>query len=131
MASEERETDLAPPIFRDVSSSARLESPRLLDEADVRDLMWKSVGLFRERSALREAVNQLQAQEAMLEAILSSGTQLDHAGWRRASIVTVGSLIAQAALRREESRGGHFRIDHPAHDDSKWKIHVSDVIHRS
>ena len=33
--------------------------------------------------------------------------------WRAASILTVGRLIARAALRREESRGGHFRADFP------------------
>ncbi|MEQ1575308.1 MAG: hypothetical protein ABL993_13800, partial [Vicinamibacterales bacterium] len=33
-----------------------------------------------------------------------------------------------AALRREESRGGHFRTDFPALDDLHWKRHVSDVL---
>jgi L-aspartate oxidase len=91
--------------------------------------MWTSVGLFRQRDGLRHAAHQLQEQEAALDALLTRDTRLDHEGWRRASLVTVAALIAKAALRREESRGGHFRTDFPAHDDLKWKTHISDVKH--
>ena len=47
---------------------------------------------------------------------------------RLLNIVTVGLLIARAALRREESRGGHFREDFPQRDDILWKRNVSDVL---
>ncbi len=89
--------------------------------------MWKSVGLFRERSGLRDAFSLLHEQQAALDDRLATGAALGHDGWRRASLVTVASLIARAALRREESRGGHFRTDFPARDDLKWKIHISDI----
>ncbi|MBM3819999.1 MAG: hypothetical protein FJW14_13415, partial [Acidimicrobiia bacterium] len=44
------------------------------------------------------------------------------------SLVTVGLLLARAALRREESRGGHFRADFPARDDLHWTRRISDVL---
>ena len=34
---------------------------------------------------------------------------------------------ARAALRREESRGGHFRTDFPQRDDIHWREHYADV----
>jgi len=100
---------------------------REMSDVDVRALMWKSVGLFRGYSSLRDAFNVLQEQQAALDERLAASETLDHAGWRRASLVTVSALIARAALRREESRGGHFRTDCPARDDLKWQIHISDV----
>jgi L-aspartate oxidase len=123
-------SELAEATFRDAPSSGVMEAPRALDEEEVRELMWASAGLFRDRGSLRSALNVMQAQEAMLENQLSAGAPLDHAGWRRASIVSVAALIAKAAMRREESRGAHFRTDFPAHDDLNWKTHISDV-HRS
>jgi L-aspartate oxidase len=98
-----------------------------MSEVDIRQLMWTSVGPFRERSSLRDAFRLLHEQQAVLEDRLAAGAALGHDDWRRASLVTVASLIARAALRREESRGGHFRTDFPDHDDLKWKIHVSDI----
>jgi L-aspartate oxidase len=89
--------------------------------------MWRSVGPFRERSSLRDAFSLLHEQQSVIDDRFATGFALGHAEWRRASLVTVASLIAKAALRREESRGGHFRTDFPIHDELKWKIHASDI----
>ncbi len=137
MAGPIRDAELPPPIFRqsdtETGSGGVFGSmhgkplPTPLNEQDIRQLMWKSVGLFRERASLRDAFSLLHEQQAALDDRLAARAVLGHEEWRRASLVTVACLIARAALRREESRGGHFRTDCPARDDLKWKIHISDI----
>jgi L-aspartate oxidase len=122
-----RDADLVAPIFRDVPAKRPTGSLSTMNETDVRELMWKSVGLFRDRDGLRDAVATLNEQQLALDAALAGDAALDHKGWRTASIVTVATLIARSALRREESRGGHFRTDFPTRDDLNWKAHISDV----
>jgi L-aspartate oxidase len=122
-----RDAELPPPVFRHSATASPNSAALEMNEHDIRELMWKSVGLFRESSSLRDAVSLLHGQQAALDDRLAARPVLDHEGWRRASLVTVASLIATAALRREESRGGHFRTDCPARDDLKWKIHISDI----
>lgn len=43
--------------------------------------------------------------------------------------VIVSWLIAESALLRKESRGGHFRDDYPIENDAQW-LHTSIVIDR-
>ncbi len=128
MGAPARDAEMPPPLLRDSRGAPAQSATREMDEAEIRSLMWKCVALFRDGGGLRDAVSRLQAQHAALNDQLASNAVLDREGWRRASIVTVACLIANAALRREESRGGHFRTDFPARDDLNWKIHVSDVV---
>ncbi|MFB3852988.1 MAG: L-aspartate oxidase [Vicinamibacterales bacterium] len=92
----------------------------------VQDLMWHKAGLFRDGAGLEEAVASLEPTWQRLASALREGVTLDRASARAASIVTVGRLIARAALRRRESRGAHFRTDFPERDDLNWKLHFSD-----
>ena len=39
-------------------------------------------------------------------------------------MLTLGGLIARAALRRHESRGVHYRRDFPKTDDRRWRSHL-------
>ena len=40
--------------------------------------------------------------------------------WEATNLVTVGSALLAAAAAREESRGSHWREDHPDRDDEHW-----------
>lgn len=97
-----------------------------IDAAGIQSVLWRDVGLFRERGGLERALRELEPAWRHLDAELNDGGSLDANGWRRASILTVGRLIARAALRREESRGGHYRSDFPKRNDIDWKRRVTE-----
>jgi L-aspartate oxidase len=95
-------------------------SNQQLAATDVRALMWRDAGLFRDRDGLAHAVAALDAADAAAYPASADG-------YRHRNLVTVARLIVRAALRREESRGGHFRADFPERDDARWKIHAVDL----
>jgi L-aspartate oxidase len=107
---------------------ARADAGEALADSDgVRDLMWRDVGLFRTRTSLESAVARLTAKYLRERRTIDPGSTADAGAWRRFNLLTVAWLIARAALRREESRGGHFREDFPVRDDLHWKVHLVDT----
>jgi succinate dehydrogenase/fumarate reductase flavoprotein subunit len=99
-----------------------------LTTTEVRDLMWKSVGLFRTREGMEDAVAKLEASYAAHRDALANARADDGDAWKQFNLVTVARLIARAALRRLESRGAHYRADFPERDDIHWKAHVVDGL---
>jgi L-aspartate oxidase len=84
-------------------------------EAALRLVMWEKVGLVRTGDGLREALAAI--------AVLAEATPLAAAEARNRA--TVARLVATAALARPESRGAHFRADHPLADPAwRRRIHL-------
>lgn len=107
--------------------TAGLMAPAL-GEDEVRPLMSRVAGVFRDGPALAGAVAAIDEAWRDGRRQMEAGRGMDQALWRAWSVLTVARLIARAALRREESRGAHARQDFPARDDLHWKRHVTDVI---
>ena len=94
--------------------------------APVPDRMWRDAGLVRDATTLGPLARDLDAEAAALEAPLEERGG-DPDAWQAANLARVGALIARAAYRREESRGGHRRADFPDTDDVHWKIHTGET----
>jgi L-aspartate oxidase len=76
---------------------------------ELRQLMWDGAGLLRSGSGLRTAQERLSTMGVSAPE-----------GWSRAAVEarnlhTLGKIMVQSALARQESRGSHFRIDFPEH----------------
>ncbi len=94
--------------------------------ARLRRLMWEQVGVERDAAGLAGAVDELTALAGRppgspRPAPIASGDVTPHGGHGRfafaageaRNLLLAGQLVAQAALARRESRGGHHRTDYP------------------
>jgi fumarate reductase flavoprotein subunit len=86
------------------------------------DTMWNEVGVIRDASGLDRAIAALDDIEAKLLATGVSGDErafnLTWHDWLNLrSLVEASRAIALAAKWRENSRGAHFRADHPQEGD--------------
>ncbi len=96
-------------VISDIRPSDRSE----LDLADVRSslrsVMWRHVGIERQGERLNEVGEMFDFwARYTLDKIFD-----DRTGWEVQNLLTVGSLITRAASWRKESRGCHYRLDHP------------------
>uniref|UniRef100_A0A7R9VR30 L-aspartate oxidase n=1 Tax=Chlamydomonas euryale TaxID=1486919 RepID=A0A7R9VR30_9CHLO len=80
--------------------------------AELADVMWSSVGIVRRRSAMRQATRYTAELQLEARAVLANAGVSAEA-LELLNLATVGGLVAQSALRRKESRGGHFVVEHP------------------
>ncbi len=84
---------------------------------NLRELMWKRVGILRGGKELKVAIETLKT---MAVPQSEKNGRADH---ELKNLHALGLLIARSALAREESRGSHYRSDFPYRDDDKFQKH--------
>jgi L-aspartate oxidase len=96
------------------AATPRAPSPR----EEMRRRNWRVLGLERDGAALREHVAYL----AELQSRVTSPVDRDSAEDR--NMIDVSWAMAASAEFREESRGGHYRLDFPLTDDARFLGHT-------
>jgi L-aspartate oxidase len=79
----------------------------------VRRVMWDYVGIVRDRERLDVAVDRLRGIRATVEHLYATRTVVAELVELR-NIALLGELIVLCARSRNESRGLHYIVDHPA-----------------
>ncbi len=116
------------PAFAVAEAAVRTQVQRLLDvcgtvpaehfHRELGLLLWEKCGMARTAASLQEALEAIpKIRERFWKEVSIPGSgaslnqELEKAG-RIADFIDLGELLCRDALMREESCGGHFRIEH-------------------
>ncbi len=94
--------------------------------AQVQELIVTSVGQVRREDRLLEGMAELDRFEREFDTVAVSGDterarfECMRRTYETRNLIQVARMLGTAALERQESRGGHFRIDYPETDDENF-----------
>lgn len=92
---------------------------------EMQELMSSNVAIFRNKAQLQDAVDQLKVLMQRAQHIHVSSTAPGPnpaliTAYRLQRMLKLAMCITVGALKREESRGAHFREDFPIRNDKDW-----------
>lgn len=99
-----------------------LLEPAKIDFVELRKkleaLMCAKVGPIRNRDGLKESLDFFDYWSCLNRHTVNDVEQMEVK-----NMLQVGELVAEAALSRRESRGGHYRVDYPD-THRRWQKHI-------
>jgi len=85
--------------------------------SDLQRAMTEGAGVLRDAGSLATAAKTIQQ-------LLERPTDVaDPDSWETTNLVTIATALVDAATRRAETRGSHWRDDYPDRDDEHWQVH--------
>jgi L-aspartate oxidase len=89
---------------------------------DLQRAMTEGAGVLRDAGSLATTAKSIQQ---LLERPTSAA---DPDSWETTNLVTISAALVDAATRRAETRGSHWRDDYPDRDDEHWQVHWVNVL---
>ncbi len=91
----------------------------------IQQIAHKGAGPFRTGAGLTDAVKKLADIRRKFHTMDAPVVMPQAAEWETSNVLACAALISTVALAREESRGGHQRIDFPETDDVRFKVRLA------
>ncbi|MFF0552798.1 L-aspartate oxidase [Streptomyces sp. NPDC004311] len=94
---------------------------------EVQRIMTDGAGVLRSAASLAAAAEALEGLYATALNDLEAHGKTAEPGvdtWEATNLLCVARVLVAAAQRREETRGCHWREDHPDRDDARWRRHL-------
>ena len=88
---------------------------------EIQSLLTERAGVLRTEDGLAPVTASLAAMVGHPD---QPGDEPRVESWETTNLVTLGTVLAQAARERRETRGSHWREDHPDRDDARWSGHL-------
>jgi L-aspartate oxidase len=110
------------PSAREPAPEAR--RPGLVDPGAVPTLQRT---MTEDAGVLRTAAGLGHAAKVLAEVAVDAGAVPHTEAWEAANLVTVGQALVTVAQARQETRGCHWRDDHPG-PDPRWAGHLDSVL---
>lgn len=95
-------------------SAALLPQEYLLVQKELRETMWNNVGIIRSDGSIRRAIKKWREWRGIL-----GQPALSRLAMETRNMLWISAAIMEAALRRKESIGAHFRADFPEKDPKR------------
>jgi succinate dehydrogenase / fumarate reductase flavoprotein subunit len=96
--------------------------------SELQQTMSDLVGIIRKEEEIKAALNELEKLRDRAARVSAEGGTAYNPGWHLAldlrNIMLIAECVAQAALERQESRGGHTRDDYPEMSPEWRKINL-------
>ncbi|HZH60521.1 MAG TPA: L-aspartate oxidase [Metabacillus sp.] len=99
----------------------KIEKQYLPTKKQIQEIMTTYVGIQRTRTELRYAINWFEKYWDQISFQRINVNDFTNYEIEVVNMLTIGWVIATSALKRTESRGGHYRIDFPQRNDLKWQ----------
>ncbi|MBW8799961.1 MAG: L-aspartate oxidase [Streptomyces sp.] len=93
----------------------------------IQRIMTEGAGVLRSEESLARAAAQLQRLHTEARDALDENGKTAEPGvdtWEATNLLCVARVLVEAARRREETRGCHWREDHADRDDARWGRHI-------
>jgi L-aspartate oxidase len=94
---------------------------------EIQRIMTEGAGVLRSEASLAHAADQLRRlHEDACDALAEQGKTAEPGvdSWEATNLLCVAQVLLAAARERAETRGCHWREDHPERHDDTWRRHI-------